>query len=293
MKNKMNSVYLPKFENPITQWRTHLVFIPILLISFVACYHDVLAWMYNRYISPESYYSHGFMIPFVSGYFIWQKREKLSKESAEKSWWGFSLIILSVLVHIAGTVLYVYSVSGFSIFLFIFGVTLFLFGKNITRLILFPLIYLILMFPPPMAFIEAISFPMKMFVAKSGVEFVRLLGIPIVREGFHIHIPAGSLLVGNPCSGLRSLIAFVAVGTLFSYLSNLSIIKKFLLSFLSIPVAILSNVIRTSILILISNFWGLSAAAPDSFWHSASGILVFIFGVAGLFYIGRFLEWGT
>ena len=289
----MNSTDLLKLNNPLTQWRTHLLFIPILLIGFVACYHDVLAWMYNRYISPESYYSHGFIIPFVSGYLIWQKREKLIKESAKKSWWGFFLIILSVLVHIAGTVLYVFSLSGFSIFLFIFGATLFLFGKNITGLIFFPLIYLILMFPLPMALIESISFPMKMLVAKSSVEVVSLLGIPIVREGFHITIPAGSLLVGNPCSGLRSLIAFLALGAIFSYLSNISIIKKYLLFFLSIPVAILSNVIRTSLLILISHFWGLSAAAPESFWHGASGVFVFILGVAALFYIGRFLEWKT
>ena len=249
--------------------------------------------MYNRYISPESYYSHGFIIPFVSGYLIWQKREKLSKESAKKSWWGFFLIILSVLVHIAGTVLYIFSLSGFSIFLFIFGVTLFLFGKNITGLILFPLIYLILMFPLPMAVIESISFPMKMLVAKSSVEVVSLMGIPIVREGFYITIPTGSLLVGNPCSGLRSLIAFLALGAIFSYLSNISIIKKYLLFFLSVPIAILSNVIRTSLLILISHFWGLSAAAPESFWHGASGVFVFILGVAALFYIGRFLEWKT
>ena len=147
------------------------------------------------------------------------------------------------------------------------------------------------MFPLPMALIGSISFPMKMLVAKAGVEIVTLIGIPIVREGFYVTIPAGSLLVGNPCSGLRSLIAFLALGAIFSYLSNLSIIKKYLLFFLSIPVAILSNVIRTSLLILISHFWGLSAAAPDSFWHGASGVFVFILGVTALFYIGRFLEW--
>ncbi len=289
----MNSTNIIKSPALSSQIKTHLLFIPILLICFIACYYDVLTWIYSRYMSPESYYSHGFIIPFISGYLIWQNREELGKTSVKKSWWGFFLIIFSVLVHIAGTILYVFSLSGFSIFLLIFGITLFLFGKNITGIILFPLGYLILMLPLPMALIGSISFPMKMFVAKAGAEIISILGIPISREGFHITIPAGSLLVGNPCSGLRSLISFLALGAILAYLSNISGIKKYLLFFLSFPVAILSNVIRVPILILISHFWGLSAAAPDSFWHGASGVFVFILGGSALFCIGKLLEWKT
>ncbi len=289
----MKSTNIIKSLLPISQIKTHLFLIPLLIICFAACYYDVLTWMYSRYMSPESYYSHGFIIPFVSGYLIWQKREELGKASLEKSWLGFYLILFSILLHISGTILYIFSLSGFSIFLLIFGITLFLFGKNITKIIFFPLFYLILMFPLPMALIGAISFPMKILVAKGGAEIISILGIPISREGFYITIPAGTLLVGNPCSGLRSLIAFIALGAILAYLSRISIIKKYLLCFLSLPIAILSNIIRVSILILISHFWGLSAAAPDSFWHGASGVFVFIIGALSLFCVGRLLEWKT
>jgi len=275
-----------------TLWM-HIIYPSIVLLLFAACYHSTLSWMYVRFMSQDSYYSHGFIVPIVSGYLIWRKRTIFKERDPEVSWWGLVLIIASVLIHVTGTVLYVFSLSGFSIFFLILGTSLFIFGKDITRVILFPLVFLIFMFPLPLAFISAISFPMKLLVAKVGVWIVDSLGIPALREGFHITIPAGSLLVGNPCSGLRSLISFLALGAILAYLSGTSNIRKWILFFFSIPIALLSNIIRVPILILISHYWGLEVASPDSFWHNASGVFVFIVGILSMFYTGRLLEWKT
>ena len=253
-------------------------------------YHDVLIWMYKRYMSPDSYYSHGFIIPLVSGFLIWQKRKELKEEETGFSRSGLFLIISAVLIHVVGTIIYVFSLSGFSVFLLIMGISLFLLGKNITRIIWFPLVFTIFMFPLPEAFISVLSFPMKLLVAEIGVRIIDLMGIPIYREGFNITIQAGSLLVGNPCSGLRSLISFLALGAVFAYMSNTSTSMKWLLFFVTIPIALLSNMIRVPILILISHFWGLSEAAPDSFWHDASGVFVFVLGLFLLFCTGRILQ---
>jgi len=270
---------------------THLIYVLIPTALFITSYHDVLSWMYGRFISHDSYYSHGFIIPIVSTFLIWQKRGELKATKVALSWWGLILILVAALIHIAGTILYVFSLSGFSIFLFILGTSLFLFGKNVTRTMLFPLIFLIFMFPMPRAFIGVISFPMKMVVAKAGVWIVNNLGISTFREGFHITIPAGSLLVGDPCSGLRSLISFLALGSFLAYLTNTSKFRKLIIFILAAPVAILSNMLRVPTLILISHYWGLKAAAPDSFLHTASGFLVFLIGVVILFAVSRIMEW--
>lgn len=268
-----------------------IIYISIPLILFITCYYNILGWMYGRYISPDGYYSHGFIIPFISTFFIWKRRDELKEKEIESSWWGLVLIIGSGLIHILGTILYVFSLSGFSIFLLILGISFFIFGKSVTRVILFPLVFLIFMFPLPQAFIGAISFPMKMLVTNVGVWIVSKLGIPAFREGFHITIPAGSLLVGNPCSGLRSLLSFLALGSIYAYLSSMPGIKKWILFSLSIPIALLSNIIRVPILILILHFWGPSASAPGSFWHDASGVFVFVLGLVLLFCSGRLLGW--
>jgi len=271
------------------QMVTPLICISIAIALFILCYHEVISWWYIRCSSADSYYSHGFLIPFVSGFLIWQKKNELKNIKPDGSLWGLGLIFFSVLIHLSGTILYVFSVSGFSIFFLIIGITLFIYGRQITQTILFPLGFTIFMFPLPLAFINKISFPMKMLVAKSGTLIVSLIGIPVLREGFHIIIPAGDLLVGNPCSGLRSLISFLALGALFAYMINTSNLKKWLLFILAVPVALLSNIVRVPILILISHYWGLEAAAPESFWHDASGIFVFILGFILLFTAGKIL----
>jgi len=149
------------------------------------------------------------------------------------------------------------------------------------------------MFPLPSAIISVISFPLKLFVAKSGAWIAGLMGIPVYLEGFYISIPAGTLLVGNPCSGLRSLITFLALGSILAYISPLSLWKRVSIILVSVPVAIASNVIRVPVLIIISHYRGLEAAMPGGFWHDGSGIMVFVIGFVLLICFTRMLEWGA
>lgn len=262
-----------------------------VLILFAFAFRSTLIWMYGRYMSADSYYSHGFLIPFVSVFFIWQKREALAEIETYPSRLGLVLLLCAVLMHAAGTILYIFSVSGFSIFLFILGIILFIFGKKVTRTIIFPLVLLLSMFPLPEAIIGTLSFPMKMLVARAGVDIVSAIGIPVLREGFHIEIAQGSLLVGNPCSGLRSLIAFMTLGAVYAHISRFSVSRKWILFLLSIPIAVLSNIVRVPMLILTAHYYGIAAASPDSVWHDASGLMVFVIGFALLFLAGRALEW--
>ena len=270
-----------------------LSFILAATVLFIASYHETLLWMYGRYISSESYYSHGFLVPFVTAYFIWKQRDRFGESTPGFSWTGFILIVVALLAHLLGTIIYVFSVSGLSIFVLIFGLSLFLTGPRITRIILFPLAFTIFMFPLPSAFISIISFPLKLFVAKSGAWIAGLTGIPVYLEGFYISIPAGTLLVGNPCSGLRSLITFLALGSILAYISPLSLWKRVSILFVSVPVAIVSNVIRVPVLIVISHYRGLEAAMPGGFWHDGSGIMVFVIGFVLLVCFTRMLEWGA
>lgn len=278
-------------EITLNNLKIHLCFLPIVTLLFITAYHTTLQWMYGRYMGADSYYSHGFLVPFVSLFLIWQKRELLKTLPQQQSWPGLVLIVFALVLHILGTVLYIFSVSGFSIFFLAIGLTLFLFGREISKAIFFPLIFLVFMFPLPEAMISLISFPLKMFAAKAGVWIVSMLGIPVHGEGFNIFIPAGHLLVGNPCSGLRSLISFLALGSVFAYMTPVTTDKKCFLFFLTIPIALLSNIIRVPILIIVSHYWGLEAAVPDTLVHTGSGVLVFIIGFLLLLTSTKVLEW--
>lgn len=259
-----------------------------LLIIFL--YRMTLLWMYDRYTAADSYYSHGFLVPFISLFFIYQKREQLHLYNQQSSILGLLVILFALLLHILGTVLYIFSISGFSIFFLTIGLSLFLFGTERTKIIWFPLLFLIFMFPLPMTVVSLISFPLKMMAAKAGVWVTSLLGVPVYHEGFNIYIPAGHLLVGNPCSGLRSLISFLALGSIFAYVTPISVGRKWLLFFLTIPIALFSNFVRVPLLVQASHYLGLEAAAPDTIIHTGTGILVFVIGFVLLLTSAKVLE---
>ena len=242
-------------------------------------------------MGSNSYYSHGFLVPFVSLFLVYLQKDQLKQTRQNSSLVGFFIIFFALFLHVLGTALYIFSISGFSIFFLGIGFTLFIFGKEISRVIWFPLLFLIFMFPLPEAVINAISFPLKMFAAKAGVSIVSLWGLPVYGEGFNIYIPAGHLLVGNPCSGLRSLIAFLALGSIFAYYFPMVFYKKWILFLMSIPIALLSNVVRVVMLVLASYYYGLEAAAADTFFHTGSGILVFILGFLLLLGTSKVLIW--
>lgn len=267
----------------------------LLLIGLlvVFAYRATLAWMFQRYMGADSYYSHGFLVPFVSLFFIYQQKDRLKRIEQQASLAGLWIILFALLLHVLGTVLYIFSVTGFSLYFLIVGLTLFLFGVERAKVIWFPLFFLVFMFPLPMAVIGLISFPLKIFAAKVGVFIVSLLGVPVHGEGFNITIPAGHLLVGNPCSGLRSLIAFLALGSIFAFMAPLTTGRKWILFALSVPIALLSNIVRVPILILVSHYWGIEAAAPDTLVHIGSGALVFVLGFLLLFSAAKVLEWRT
>jgi len=246
-----------------------------ILIFIILIYHTTFIWLYERYISADSYYSHGFLIPFITGGLLWFKRKRLIKIKREYNFWGLALIILALFIHFLSILVEVFFVSGFSILLLVFGISLFLFGKKITQKIIFPLFFLIFMFPIPLAAINAISFPMKMFVTKSSVFVLKtFLNIPIKNEGFQIFFPNASLIVENPCSGLRSLISLLALGSIFAYLLKANIKKRIILFLLSIPIALVSNLIRVILLSMGVYIYG--SNITEGFFHDFTGYLVFV-----------------
>ena len=253
-------------------------------------YLPTMHWMYTRFVAADTYYSHGFLVPFVSIILIWQKRNRLKEIKTDHSWFGLALIFLALFIHLFSMAFYIFSPSGFSIPLFIIGFCLFIYGKEITKTLLFPLLFLLFMCPLPMFVIGNIAYPMKIGVSEMATRIVSFAGIPVFREGFYIDTINGQLLVGNPCSGLRSLISFMALGSLLAYLADISLTNKYILFLLSVPIAFLSNLLRVSFLVFITNYLGLSASIPGSMAHDLSGFVVFILGCVILFSMGRIVE---
>jgi len=263
----------------------------LVVFFFIWIYFPTLRWLYERFTAASSYYSHGFLVPLVTAFFIWRKREKFTVLSPNYSIWGLALVIWGLMIHVLSIWTHIFFTSGFSILFLVFGLSLFLFGEEITKEILFPLFFLAFMLPLPLGAVSAFSFPLKMYVTKFSVGLVSRMGVPAFRQGFHIYLSNASLTIGNPCSGLRSLISFMALGAIFAYLLKAPLGRKILIFFLAIPIALFTNITRVAALTLAANFWGGGTASPGGFFHDFSGIAVFVFGLTLLVFSWRLLEW--
>jgi len=266
-------------------------FLPFfILIGFIFSYLSTLKWMVSRFSSDESYYSHGFLVPFIILFIIYQNKDSIVENLYQSSTFGFCLIIFSQLINISGKILYIQSLSGISIFIFFFGLSLFLGGWGLSKILFFPLFFLLFMLPMPEAMISSISNPLKEIVTDIGVSFIRTIGVPIFRESFSIFLPNGQLVVGDPCSGLRSIISLLALGLLYLYFSrDDSFWINIFLLFSIIPVAVFTNILRVSFLIFASYRWGTDSVSPDTIMHNISGMLIFLFSLIILHFFKKLL----
>ncbi len=275
---------------PWQKARTDVLWGVLLIGSFAYVYSETFLWLYERYTNPDSHYSHGFLIPLISGYLFWKKIKENPgiRESGSKI--GFLLIVLALMIHIGSVWTHIYFTSGFSMWLFAIGATLYLMGPAFTRKMSFPLAFLIFMFPLPMGAMDAVSFPLKLMVSSLAASFLKVFGSTIFIEGNVVHLAKTTLTIDDPCSGIRSLISLLALGALLAHFSKTTRVKKAGLFLVSIPIAIFTNVLRVCALILAANWLGGEWAMPEHWFHTASGMGVFGISLILLFTAMKGLE---
>lgn len=262
----------------------------LLTVLIFAVYRQTFITLVRTWETNPNY-SHGYLIPPVVVLLFWREWKRFVAEIARGAMWGLALIALALLGHIVSIRAGVFMTQGYSFVLLLFGLCLFMFGKRATRRVWFPLAYLVFMLPMPPYLVNVVSFQLKVFAARAGSLAAVKLGIPLVRSGMTIHLPAGSLRIADPCSGLRSLIALVALGALFAYLSDGRFWKRAVLFVSSVPLAVAANIVRISVLCVVASVGGIDAAL--GFFHDFSGLLLFLIAFTGLVIVRKLLRFGV
>lgn len=259
-----------------------------LLALTIISYLPAFIWMANRWMAKDTYYSHGFLVPLIALFIVWLKRRSLSEIKVRPSNLGWLFFISGMLIHSVSALWRVYFSSGFSLILVLVGLVLLFLGRQFLRQLIFPILFLLFMIPLPLVAIANLSFRLKIFVAQISTSIINQIGVPAIREGSIIKTLHSYLLVEDPCSGIRSLIALIALGALMANFSNISKTKRALLFLSSIPIALSSNIIRIVSLSLASEMYGTKLAT--GLFHDIMGVLVFGFAFLGLLLIGKVLE---
>lgn len=260
----------------------------ILAILVGIAYIPAFDWMIDRWSVKDTYYSHGFLVPFISAYIVWLKRQELAALEVKPAAWGWVIFGLGVAVYLLSAVWRIYFPSAMSFLVVLSGLILIFFGFRHLKALWFPLSFLLFMIPLPLVTIANISFQLKVFAAEVSTAAMNGMGMLAVREGSVIKTVHSYVVVEDPCSGIRSLIALIALGALMSYFSHMCRWKKLVLFFSSMPIAVGTNIFRIIVVAMASEMYG-SKFATGAF-HDAMGIVVFVLAFLGLTAVANLLE---
>jgi len=255
----------------------------------VAIYLPVLRAMVYHWRVVEDY-QHGFIVAPLALWFAYERRWDLEEAPIRGSWLGLLPLfigLLSLSVGRLGSELTTMR-SGF-VFTLI-GLVLLLLGREVFKILAFPLFFLFLMVPLPQSLVNTIAFPLQLIAAKSAVLSLQELGIPALVEGNIIHLAHTQLFVADACSGLRSLMALITLGVVFAHFFKRGVLwMQILLVASTIPIAILVNSFRVGLTGYLAHLFGEEVATGVI--HDFQGIITFGLAFLVLMGEGRFLDW--
>ena len=250
---------------------------------------SAVVWMLGRWNWAATDMSHGWIIPLVSLYMVWRRMAELRDSPKTVSIVGFVVIVSALLVYLMGLRIQQTALVLMSLIGLLWGITFALYGRTVARILLFPCGYLI--FCIPMTFMDYLTFPLRFISATVSVTLLNGLGISVTQLGTAIHVNTGkgfALDVAHPCSGLRYLLAMVALTTAYAYFTQSSAIKRGILSLASVPLAMAGNIARITLIAIVGVLFGETFAV--GFYHDYSGYVVFAVATMLMLGLGAFLN---
>ncbi|WDT75628.1 MAG: VPLPA-CTERM-specific exosortase XrtD [Candidatus Manganitrophus sp.] len=252
--------------------------LPAVLLGII--YSNGIAYMVHKWYADENY-GHGFFVPLISLYLIWQQRHRLREKRLQGSWWGVSVLLIGVGLYFVGELATIYVVVHLSLWVVLIGLTLAAIGGEGMRIIAFPLFYLLAMIPLPDFLYQGLSGWLQLVSSALGVGCLQVIGVTAFREGNVIDLGPIQLQVVEACSGLRYLFPLAALALICAYLFREKLWKRVLLFLSSFPIAIFLNGFRIGMTGLLVDLYGTQTA--EGFFHSFSGWLLFVSSLLILF----------
>lgn len=219
-------------------------------------------------------YSHGFLVPLLSGYFLWEKRHAITQLPARPSPVGLVVMFLGIALLCLGNIGAELFLMRVSMVVLIAGLVLYHGGWQRLRAMTFPIVFLLFMIPWPSIIMNTLTLPLQLFAARLSTASLQLIDLPVYREGNVIFLPHVTLEVVEACSGIRSLVSLLALAVVFAHMTQHQAWKITVLVVSAIPISIVANAFRIWGTGVLAHWYG--AQAADGFYHTFAGWLVFV-----------------
>ena len=255
-------------------------------ILYVPSYVDVA-----RTVWTTDEQGHGPIILAVSLWLLYKARHALAALPSEPALgYGVPLLLVAVTAYAVGRSQSFMMMEVGSQILLLCALTLCFLGKRALRLIWFPLFFLAFMTPLPEVLVAEVTAPLKSAVSTVSANLLYALGYPVSRAGVILNVGQYQLLVADACAGLNSMFTLEALGLLYMNLMQYtSVARNITLSILVVPIAFCANVVRVTILVLVTYHYG--DAAGQGFVHGFAGMVLFLVGLVFVLGADHVLGW--
>lgn len=268
----------------MTNVKTSRIIGPLIVLALLLLlYLPTFVWLVNSWLHSP-YYSHGFLIPPLAGVIAWTRRSVLAEKAPSNG--GIPVLLAGMALYVGGFLYASDFLAAISLLVVLAGLVLYFWGNRALIAFAFPLGFLAFMIPVP--FLGGMNLWMQSFAARASAWIIGLMGIPITRTGAQLQLEDAAFVVGLPCSGMKGLIALLALAALFAYILKGPFSRKALLFALAFPTAILANLLRLVALLMIGDEWGAEAAM--AFFHDFFSPLFFAVSILCLALLARLLQ---
>ncbi len=250
---------------------------------------SLFAWMFNIYTFPQMDEQHGMLIPFVVLILFWWKRKELLAQPPQLWWPAIGFVVVALLFHTLGYVAQQPRLSVIGFLVGLYGLTGLAWGKHWLKASFFP--FFLFMFCIPIAeFADPLTMPLRLVVSRI-VEMVAQLGLApdLLREGTKLYDAQNTFgyEVAAACSGIRSLVALLALTTIYGFVNFKAPWKRAVMMLAAVPLAVLGNVVRLCLTIMVAEMFGQSAGKSV---ETNFGFITFAVAVGCVFLLARWLE---
>lgn len=277
-------------DSPESSKSRLLLWLPLFaaLALIVLLYKETFGGWWEEWTAPGSFYAHAMFVPFFVAIMVWRNRVSIENARWKPSWLGAASLGFGMLMFLAGQRLDVVAVKSFSFLFVLLGACLMLLGVPRTKVLLFPLAFVVMMMPLiPDQIINGIAFPIQLKSAQLATVMLNLIQLHAVCLGTMIKMDTYSMVVELPCSGFKTLISLMTFTAAFSYLVEGEKWKRWTLFLTTIPLSLFINALRICFVGIVGELISKQAAAV---FHDYSGFIVLTLAFLFLFNFARVLH---
>jgi exosortase len=247
----------------------------------IACYFPILRALALQW-NNDADMSHGFFVPIVAAFIVWQRREEILAIQPKPNWWGLALVVWGGVQLWLGALAAELFTTRTAFVVTLIGVVWLLGGNLILRKLAFPLFLCFFMVPIPAVIYNSITFPLQLLASRLAEHALSIFSVPVLREGNVLILPNQELSVVEACSGIRSLLSLTFLSLVYGYFFEKRAWVRVVLFLSTVPIAIVANGSRVTLTGVMTQ---IKPELAEGVFHTASGWVIFMVALIILIFL--------